>query len=62
MTLELESYRSKALPVLKMRRDFDTPVPAPLIRVSTPMLPPPRSESWDFGQPPLETEGRVHAG
>ena len=23
---------------------------------------PPHSESWDFGQPPLETEGRVHAG
>jgi hypothetical protein len=47
---------------LKMRRDFDTPVRAPLVRVSTPMWPPPRSESWDFGRPPLETDGRVHAG
>ena len=32
---------------------------APLVRVSTPVWPSPHSESWDFGQPPVATEGRV---
>ena len=35
---------------------------APLVRVSTPVWPSPHSESWDFRQPPVATEGRVHAG
>jgi hypothetical protein len=32
---------------------------APLVRVSTPVWPSPHSESWDFGQPPVATEGRA---
>ena len=32
---------------------------APLVRVSTPVWPSSHSESWDFGQPPVATEGRV---
>src|SRR6476661_2656195 len=35
---------------------------APVVRVSTPVWPSPHSESWDFRQPPVATEGRVHAG
>src|SRR6476661_6138632 len=34
----------------------------PLLRVSTPVWPSSYSERWEIRQPPVATEGRVHAG